>query len=96
LGKGKLDQLGQAAYINGVKQLNVYEAKTQLSALLDQVSKGESFVIAKSGKPVARLCPIESRKRRKSRFGFMKGKIKFAPDFDAPLPEDVLKSFEGE
>jgi prevent-host-death family protein len=79
-----------------MKQVNVYEAKTRLSALLDEVSKGASFIIAKSGKPVARLSPIEPRKRRKSRFGFMKGKIKFAPDFDAPLPEDVLKSFEGE
>jgi prevent-host-death family protein len=79
-----------------MKQLNVYEAKTQLSALLDQVSKGASFIIAKSGKPVARLSPIEPRKRRKSRIGFMKGKIKFAPDFDAPLPDDLLKLFEGE
>ncbi|HXW24021.1 MAG TPA: type II toxin-antitoxin system Phd/YefM family antitoxin [Xanthobacteraceae bacterium] len=79
-----------------MKQLNVYEAKTQLSALLDQVSKGASFIIAKSGKPVARLSPIQPRKRHKSKFGFMKGKIKFAPDFDAPLPDDVIKSFEGE
>jgi prevent-host-death family protein len=79
-----------------MKQVNVYEAKTRLSALLDEVSKGASFVIAKSGKPVALLSPIEPRKRRKSRIGFMKGKIKFAPDFDAPLPDDVLKLFEGE
>jgi prevent-host-death family protein len=79
-----------------MKQLNVYEAKTQLSALLDKVSKGESFVIAKSGKPVARLCPIEPPKRRKSRIGFMKGKIKLARDFDDPLPDEVLRLFEGE
>jgi len=79
-----------------MKQVNVYEAKTRLSALLDEVSKGATFVIAKSGKPVARLCPIEPRKRRKSRIGFMKGKIKFAPDFDAPLPEEIIKLFEGE
>jgi prevent-host-death family protein len=79
-----------------MKQVNVYEAKTRLSALLDEVSKGSSFIIAKSGKPVARLSPIEPRKRHKSRIGFMKGKIKFAPDFDAPLPEEILKLFEGE
>jgi prevent-host-death family protein len=79
-----------------MKQVNVYEAKTRLSALLDEVSKGESFIIAKSGKPVARLSPIESRKRRKSRIGFMKGRIKLAPDFDAPLPDEVLRLFEGE
>jgi prevent-host-death family protein len=79
-----------------MKQVNVYEAKTRLSALLDEVSKGASFVIAKSGKPVALLSPIEPRKRRKSRIGFMKGKIKFAPDFDAPLPDEVIKLFESE
>ena len=79
-----------------MKQVNVYEAKTRLSALLDEVSKGSSFIIAKSGKPVARLSPIEPRTRHKSRIGFMKGKIKFAPDFDAPLPEEILKLFEGE
>jgi prevent-host-death family protein len=77
-----------------MKQLNVHQARKQLSALLDEVSKGASFVIAKSGKPVALLSPIEPRKRRKSRIGFMKGRIKFAPDFDTPLPEDVIKSFE--
>jgi len=78
-----------------MKQVNVYEAKTRLSALLDEVSKGASFVIAKSGKPVARLSPIEPRKH-KSRIGFMKGRIKLAPDFDAPLPDEVIKLFEGE
>jgi prevent-host-death family protein len=56
-----------------MKQVNVYEAKTRLSALLDEVSKGSSFIIAKSGKPVALLCPIESAKRRKSRIGFYEG-----------------------
>ena len=77
-----------------MKQLNVYEAKTQLSSLLDQVSRGESFIIAKAGKPIARLSPIKSGKRNKFRFGTMKGKIKLAPDFDDPLPEEIIKSFE--
>jgi prevent-host-death family protein len=76
------------------KQVSVDQARKQFSALLDEVSRGASFVIAKSGKPVALLSPIEPRKRRKSRIGFMKGRIKFAPDFDTPLPEDVIKSFE--
>jgi prevent-host-death family protein len=79
-----------------MKQVNVYEAKTRLSSLLDEVSKGASFVIAKSGKAVARLSPIEPLKRHKSRIGFMKGRIKLAPDFDAPLPDEVIKLFEGE
>jgi len=77
-----------------MKQLNVYEAKTQLSSLLDQVSKGESFIIAKAGKPIARLSPLNSGKRHNFKFGTMKGKIKLAPDFDDPLPEEVIKSFE--
>lgn len=78
-----------------MKQLNVYEAKTQLCKLLDQVSKGASFIIAKSGKPVARLSPIQASRRHKFKFGIMKGKVKLAPDFDAPLPDDVIKSFES-
>jgi prevent-host-death family protein len=77
-----------------MKQVNVYEAKTQLSSLLDQVSKGESFIIAKAGKPIARLSPVNSEKRHKFKFGVMKGKIKFGADFDAELPEEVIKSFE--
>jgi antitoxin (DNA-binding transcriptional repressor) of toxin-antitoxin stability system len=44
---------------------------------------------------VALLSPVQKRKRRKIRFGFMKGKIKFAPDFDDPLPEEILEAFEG-
>jgi len=77
------------------KQVNVQDAKKQLSALLDKVKNGESFIIAKAGRPVALLSPVQKRKRRKIRFGFMKGKIKFAPDFDDPLPADILDSFEG-
>jgi prevent-host-death family protein len=77
------------------KQVSVDQARKQFSALLDEVSKGASFVIAESGKPVALLSPIEPRKRDKSRIGFMKGRIKLAPDFDTPLPEDVIKSFEN-
>jgi prevent-host-death family protein len=51
------------------KQMSVDQARKQFSALLDEVSKGASFVIAKSGKPVALLSPIEPRKRDKSRIG---------------------------
>jgi len=78
-----------------MKQLTVYEAKTRLSSLLDQMSKGATFIITKAGKPIARLSPIESGKRHKFKFGIMKGRVKLAPDFDAPLPEEVIKSFES-
>jgi antitoxin (DNA-binding transcriptional repressor) of toxin-antitoxin stability system len=77
-----------------MKQLNVYEAKTQLSSLLDQVSKGATFVIAKSGTPVARLSPLNAGKGNRFKIGIMKGKVKLARDFDAPLPDDVIRSFE--
>jgi prevent-host-death family protein len=76
------------------KQVSIQHAKKQLSALLDDVSNGESFVITKAGRPVALLSPVQKPMRRKSRIGFMKGKIKLAPDFDDPLPEDILEAFE--
>jgi prevent-host-death family protein len=77
------------------KQVSVQDAKKQLSILLDRVSKGERFVITKRGRPAALLSPVQKSKRRKSRIGFMKGKIKLAPDFDEPLPEEILAAFEG-
>jgi prevent-host-death family protein len=77
-----------------VKQVNIHEAKTNLSRLVDEVSEGNVIVLAKAGKPVAKIVPLgAARKARKP--GFMKGKIKIAKDFDAPLPGDVLDDFEG-
>ena len=77
-----------------MKQLNVYEAKTQLSNLLDQVSKGATFIIAKSGIPLAKLSALKVGKRNKFKIGAMKGKVKLARDFDTPLPDDVIELFE--
>lgn len=74
-------------------QVTIHEAKTHLSRLLRQVSAGESIVIARGSKPVARLVPIEPVTPRE--LGFDEGKVRIAPDFDAPLPEDVLRDFEG-
>jgi prevent-host-death family protein len=78
-----------------MKQLNIYEAKTRLSSLVDQVNRGKSFVIAKSGTPLAKLVPLDAGKPAKVKLGLMKGKIKFARDFDAPLPDEVLAAFEA-
>ncbi|MGH8123262.1 MAG: type II toxin-antitoxin system Phd/YefM family antitoxin, partial [Rudaea sp.] len=61
-----------------MKQINIYEAKTQLSTLVDQASRGESFIIAKSGTPLAKLVPLDAGRRAKIKLGLMKGKIKFA------------------
>lgn len=75
------------------KVLNLYEAKTHLSALVDQAAAGREFVIAKAGRPMARLVPLRSVERRTP--GRAKGKIWMAADFDAPLPEALLQAFEG-
>jgi len=74
-------------------QVNIHEAKTHLSKLLARVKAGEEVIIAKAGKPVARLAPIESCAVRRTP-GSARGKLTIAPDFDAPLPEEVLKVFE--
>lgn len=73
--------------------INVHQAKTHLSRLLDRVAQGEEIVIAKSGTPVARLVPMPSKPRRPGR---LKGKIRIAPDFDEPLPESIAAAFRGE
>ena len=62
--------------------------------MLEKVAAGTDVIIAKEGKPVARLSSVESGKVR-IRFGVLKGKVKMGHDFDAPLPEGVLLEFEG-
>jgi prevent-host-death family protein len=74
--------------------INIYEAKTQLSKLVEQAAAGEDVIIARGGKPVARLTRLQPA-RRSIRFGLLKGKVKVAADFDAPLPAEVLSQFEG-
>lgn len=77
-----------------VSSVSVHEAKTHLSRLLHQVMAGEEVIIAKSGMPVARLVPIVQPKTKR-KLGTAKGKIWIADDFDAPLPEELLRLFEG-
>jgi prevent-host-death family protein len=73
--------------------VNVHEAKTHLSRLLDRVSQGEEIIIAKAGKPTARLVPVEERPERRVP-GSASGRIVVDEGFDAPLPEEVLATFE--
>jgi prevent-host-death family protein len=75
--------------------VNMYEAKTHLSRLVDQAAAGEDIVIARSGTPVARLSPLGSLSGPIT-FGLLKGRVEVADDFDAPLPDDVLAAFEVE
>jgi prevent-host-death family protein len=73
--------------------VNVHEAKTHLSRLLDRVAGGDEVTIAKAGVPVARLVPIARPGRRP--LGSDAGKVIVADDFDAPLPDDVIADFES-
>ncbi len=73
--------------------MNVHEAKTHLSRLLERVRLGEEITIAKAGKPVARLVAVEGPRKRRVP-GSAKGTIWMAEDFDAPLPEEVQRYFE--
>jgi len=75
------------------KTVNVHEAKTQLSKLLEQVEQGGEVVIARAGKPVARLIPFAAPGKRV--LGQDAGRVYIAPDFDAPLPDEILRYFEG-
>lgn len=74
--------------------VNIYDAKTRLSQLVDQAAAGEDVVVSRHGKPLVRITRLEAPKRR-IRFGLLKGKLNIPADFDAPLPDDVLASFEG-
>lgn len=73
--------------------VNVHEAKTHLSRLLARVVEGEEIVIAKSGRPIARLVAIERRSQERI-LGQDRGLFEVPDDFDDPLPEDLLASFE--
>jgi prevent-host-death family protein len=74
------------------KTINIHEAKTHLSKLLARVEAGEELIIARAGQPVARLIPFARPGKRL--LGLDAGRGFLAPDFDAPLPDDVLADFE--
>jgi len=77
--------------------VSLYEAKTHLSELVEQAAQGREIIIAKSGKPKARLVPLSPKDtRRLHKPGRGKGRGWIAPDFDAPLPSEVLRLFTGE
>jgi prevent-host-death family protein len=75
--------------------VNIYEAKTRLSALVERAAAGEEIVIAKNGRPVARLVPL-ARRTTPRPLGRFKGQFGIGKDFDAPLPEPITKAFRGE
>ena len=76
-------------------EVNVHEAKTNFSKLLQRVALGEEVIIAKAGVPVAKLVPVRPAQGKRP-LGFLKGEIWMAEDFDALLPPDILSGFLGE
>jgi prevent-host-death family protein len=76
---------------------NIHDAKTHLSRLVEKAAKGETFVIAKAGKPMVKVIALDSPKpAQKKRFGFMAGKIKVPDDFNTMGAREIQKLFEGE
>ena len=73
--------------------VNIHEAKTHLSRLLARVMGGEEIIIAKAGKPIAKLVPYGIPNKQRVP-GTAKGKIWISEDFDGPLPDEILESFE--
>jgi prevent-host-death family protein len=79
-----------------MQTVNIHVAKTHLSRLLDEVAAGAEIVIARAGRPVARLVPLERPPLLARRqLGRLAGQLTVPADFDAPLPDDILDSFEG-
>jgi prevent-host-death family protein len=76
-------------------EVNIHEAKTHLSRLLQRVAAGEEVTIARAGVPVARLIAVKAKPNKIRLLGMDRGRIWIADDFDAPLPDDLLKPFYG-
>ena len=74
----------------GVRKVNIREAKTHLSRLVEQAAKGEAFVIAKAGKPLVKVVPLDAPEAEKTRrFGFMAGQLRVPDDFDRMGSEEI-------
>ena len=74
--------------------VNIHDAKTHLSRYLEDVTRGEEIIIARAGRPVAKLVPVAPREPY--RFGALRGRFMIPDDFDAPLPDELLAAFEGQ
>ena len=75
-----------------MRMVNIHEAKTHLSRLVEAAAAGEEIVVARNGKPVALLVPLSASNRPRTP-GALKGRIRIGDDFDAPLPPDLAKAF---
>ena len=78
-----------------MQQYNIHMAKTHLSALVEKAAQGESFIIAKAGKPMVKVIPCMSRKTDQKRVGFLKGQITIPDDFDRMVQTEIIEAFEA-
>ncbi|WP_297508933.1 type II toxin-antitoxin system Phd/YefM family antitoxin [uncultured Caulobacter sp.] len=79
-----------------MRTVNIHQAKTHLSRLVEQAAEGESFIIAKAGKPMVKVVPLEAEPERKpQRIGFMEGEYEVPDDFDTMFADEILEMFEG-
>ena len=76
------------------KPVNIHEAKTHFSRLVERAANGEEIIIARAGRPLARLMPLASPTRPR-RPGLLKGRIRISKNFDAPLPRNIARAFES-
>ena len=74
--------------------INIHEAKTHLSRIVDEVAAGAEVIIAKAGRPLAKLSPLSTPVKKK-KLGLLKGKVKVPDDFNKTLPDDITAGFEG-
>ncbi len=79
-----------------MQTVNIHAAKTHLSRLVDEVAAGREIIIARAGKPVAKLVPLTVPHGAPKRvLGILRGRLAAPADFDAPLPKETLDGFEG-
>lgn len=80
-----------------MKTVNIHVAKTNLSRLVQEAAEGKPFIIAKAGKPMVKVVPLDSPTRKKpQRIGFLKGQLKVPDDFDTMLSDEIEKMFYGD
>lgn len=78
-----------------MRKVNIHQAKTHLSRLVDRAAKGEPFVIAKSGKPLVKVVPVDAPVAKRQRLGFLKGQLRVADDFDRMGSAEIAHLFRA-
>lgn len=78
-----------------METVNIHEAKTHLSRLIERVTRGGSFIIARSGKPVAKIVPLDAPGKKAKRLGFMKDELGVPDDFDRMGSDEIETLFAG-